>query len=240
LTRVDSYIHKKGQLVVQAHVTQRLFSIGAFVASCLWAGPATAGIVSVTGQIDLLSSPPASVKSGQLQSNADIFAFNEHTSVTLSSALSVDITTPGTYTTDASLTPGTIKVGTAVESDFLHADPVNNNSMFDGSVTFSTPILGVIVLSATLSNSDAQLGATGTAYPTGDADRGLELTSGQDFVTLSSDLKTLTVHFFTHGNVDEVRIITAVPEPSGFVLAACGIVVLAAARAARVRSRHID
>jgi hypothetical protein len=211
------------------------------VGSCLWAGPATADLISTTGQIDVLSSPPASVQRGQLQSNTNIFAFNEQARLTLSTAVSVDITSPGTYTTVASLTPGTISAGTQVSSYFLHSDPVNNNAMFDGSVTFSTPILGVIVLSGTLSSSDAQLGATGTTYPTNDSGRGLELTAGQDFVTLSSNLRTLTVHFFTHDNVDEVRIITAVPEPSSLVLAAgCGLLALAVARVFKVRGRRVD
>jgi hypothetical protein len=159
--------------VVRTHVRLGLFCVGALVASCLWARPATAGIVSTTGQVDLLSSPPASVKPGQLQSNTDIFAFTEQTDIKLSSAVNVDITSPGTYTTDASLTPGTISAGTSVASYFLHSDPQNNDSIYDGSVTFSTPILGVIVLSGTLSNSDVQLGATGTAYPIADTGRGL-------------------------------------------------------------------
>jgi hypothetical protein len=231
---------ERGILVVRTHLRPALIWIGAAVASCLWAGPATAGIIGTTGQVDLLSSPPASVKRGQLQSNTDVFAFTEQTDLTLSTAVKVDITSAGTYKTDASLTPGTISAGTEVESYFLHADPQNNDSKFDGSVTFSTPILGVIVLSATLSASDAQLGALGTVYPKGDTGRGLELTSGQDFVTLSSNLETLTFHFFTHDNVDQVRILTAVPEPSTFVLAGCGLVVLAVAFGSRVRGRRID
>lgn len=232
--------YRKGHPVMRAQVRQGLFSVGALVVSCLWAGPAMAGIISTTGQIDLLSSPPASVKIGKLQSNTDIFTFTEQTGVSLSKVLDVDITTPGTYMTVASLTPGTLSVGTPIESYFLHTDPPNNSSKYDGSVTFSTPILGVIVISRTLSNSDAELGASGTTYPTGDIGRGLELTSGQDFVTLSSDLKTLTVHFFTHGNVDEVRIVTAaVPEPRSLLLAGCGLVILAAASVCRVRGRRI-
>jgi hypothetical protein len=226
--------------MVRAHVRQQMFCIGAVVATCFWAGPASAGIIHTTGQVDLLSSPPASVKAGKLQSNTDAFAFTEQTGLTLKTAVNVDITSPGTYKSVASLTPGTIAAGTPVESYFLHSDPPNNNSMYDGSVTFSTPILGLIVLSATLSSSDAQLGATGTAYPSNDTGRGLELTNGQDFVTLSSDRETLTFHFFTHDNVDQVRILTAVPEPSSIALAGCGLILLAVARVARARCRPVD
>jgi hypothetical protein len=221
--------------VVEIQPKQVLLYVGGLMAICLWGGPAAAGIVGTTGQVDVLSSPPASLKPGHLQSNSHVFAFTEQTDLTLSTAVKVDITTPGTYETDNSLTPGTINAGTAVESYFLHADPRNNDTMFDGSVTFSTPILGVMVLSATLSASDAQLGATGTVYDTDDSGRGLELTTGQDYVTLSSNLETLTFHFFTHANLDEVRILTAVPEPSSLILAGCGVVVLAFAAASRTR-----
>ena len=80
------------------------------------------------------------------------------------------------------------------------------------------------MLSSTLSASDALLGAPGTKYPTGDSDRGLELDRSQDYLTLTvlSDGETkITVHFYTHGNVDQIRILTAVPEPSSLVIAAC-------------------
>jgi hypothetical protein len=224
--------------MARIYATPALMYVGGLMAVCLWGGPAVAGIIGTTGQVDVLSSPPASVEPGHLQSNSDVFAFTEQTDLKLSTAVNVDITSPGTYSTDNSLTPGTIAAGTSVESYFLHADPQNNDSMFDGSLTFSTPILGVIVLSSTLSASDTQLGATGTVYDTGDSGRGLELTTGQDFVILSSNLETLTFHFFTHSNVDEVRILTAVPEPSSLVLAGCGLVVVAVAAARRGRGGH--
>ena len=58
-------------------------------------------------------------------------------------------------------------------------------------------------------------------------------------MTLSADRETLTVHFFTHGNVDEVRIVTAgtVPEPSSIVLAGSALALLACARVYQVRRR---
>jgi hypothetical protein len=202
----------------------------------LSAGSAVADIIGTTGAIDLLPSAPPSVKIGALQSNTQIFTFNEQQFLTLPSAISVDITAAGSYPPNT-LTPGTLAAGTQVESDFLHTDPKNNSSMYDGSVTFSTPILGVIVLSASLNATDSLLGAPGTLYQTGDSERGLELTSGQDSVMVSSDLKTLTVHFFTHGNLDEVRVLTAVtPEPSSIVIAGCGALFLTLA--ARLRRRR--
>jgi hypothetical protein len=200
------------------------------VAAWFSAGTATADIIGTTGAIDIISPPP-SVKPGHLTSNTDIFTFQEQSRLSLPTSVAVDITSAGTYESVASLTPGTIAAGTLVQSYFLHTDTASGSQMYDGSVTFSTPILGVMVLSATLSNSDSTLGASGTTYPTGDSERGLELSADQDHVTLSSDLSTLTVHFFTHGNVDEVRILTAapVPEPSSLLVAGCGVAAFAVA-----------
>jgi hypothetical protein len=209
----------------------KLVGVAVMVAGWLFAGSATAGITGTTGQIDLLSTPPASlVPPHDPTSDTSIFTFNERTGLVLPSSVSVDITSAGTYQSNASLTSGTVAAGTDVDSYFLHTDPASGSSMYDGSVTFSTPILGVIVLSHTLDLSDSVLGAPGTTYPTGNADRGLELSANQDFVTLSNNMETLTVHFFTHGDIDEVRVITAaVPEPSSIVLAACGILFLTVA-----------
>jgi hypothetical protein len=197
----------------------------AVLATIWWAGPARAGIISTSGAIDVLPSPPASVRLGALLSNTTIFTFAEQVDVALSAPIQVDITQAGTYQSTASLTPGIIPMGTMVDSYFLHSDPANPHKQYDGSVTFDTPILGVIVIADTLKASDPILGAPGTLYPILAIGRGLELSADQDHVTLSSDLKTLTVHFFTHFNVDQVRIITAasVPEPASVLLLSLGL-----------------
>jgi hypothetical protein len=220
----------EGAITMRVSSGQARLGLGLAVAGWFLAGTATADIIGTTGAIDIISPPP-SVKSGQLTSNDDIFTFQEQSGLTLPTSVAVDITSAGTYESNASLTPGTIAAGTLVQSYFLHTDTASGSQMYDGSVTFSTPILGVMVLSDTLSNSDSTLGAPGTKYPTHDSERGLELSSDQDHVTLSSDLTTLTVHFFTHGNVDEVRILTAapVPEPSSLFVAACAVVASAVA-----------
>jgi hypothetical protein len=163
-----------------------------------------------------------------------INTFAEHRDFTLATAVTVDDTAAGTFTNEASLVGGTIAAGTEVDSYFIHSDTASPPTTYEASVTFSTPILGVIVLSASLSATDDQLGATVTKYPGGDNGRGLELSRTQDFFTLSADLKTLTLHFNTHDNVDEIRVLTAptpVPEPAAAALLGLGgIAALGAAR----------
>jgi len=167
------------------------------------------------------------VQFGDLKSDTELFTFQESSSLTLSQSVRVDITSAGTYQCDSSLTPGTIPAGTEVDSYFLHSEPVHQPKVYVGSITFSTPILGVIVLDAGLDRTDALLGAPGTLYPTGNAGRGLELSPTEDYVSLSSDLKTLSVHFTTHSDIDEVRILTAaVPEPASLILAVPALVAL--------------
>jgi len=215
---------------MQVSMRQKILGIGVLLAGCLGSGGSMGAILGVTGDIDALATAPPSVKLGHLTSNTDIFAFTEHTGLTLPSDVAVNITAPGTYDSTASLTPGTVAAGTVVDSYLLHADTASGSHMFDGTVTFSAPILGVLVLSHALNVSDPILGAPGTAYPTGDSERGLELKPDQDFVSLSSDMRTLTVHYFTHGNIDELRVLTAVtPEPSSLVIAGGGMLFLTAA-----------
>ncbi len=226
---------------MQIHVKVRLIAAAALAACCLCGGHARAGIISTSGQVDVLSTPPASLLNGHLQSNTTIFAFTERTDLTLSSALPVDVSTQGTYQKLSSLTPGTIAAGTMVDSYFLHSDPPNGNSTYNASLTFSSPILGIIVLSSSLSSTDSILGAPGTVYPSKDGTRGLEFGKTEDYVVwVSGD--TVDVQFHTHSSIDEIRIITAaspVPEPTGLVLGASALGVLGLARVYQVRRRRV-
>src|SRR5258708_13127474 len=104
-----------------------------------------------------------------------------------------DATAVGTYSSVASLTPGTISAGTLVDSYYLHADPVgasqNVGQLEAGEVTFPTNVLGLIVLDPGLSASDAAVGAPGTSYPPGG--RALELGSPTDTAILSPNRRTV-------------------------------------------------
>src|SRR5271157_5381618 len=146
-----------------------LIGVLTLVACSFGMGAARADIISDTGSIDLLSSPPASLRLGELTSSADIYVFEERSDVKLPKKVAVDITSAGTYESRDSLTPGLIKKNTLVDSYLLHVDPsgLRESHEYNGSITFNTPILGLVVLSNHLTKTDAFLGAPGTIYPTG-------------------------------------------------------------------------
>jgi hypothetical protein len=191
----------------------------------IWCGSmARADYAIETGAIQIIA-PPASVKPNALQNDLLINTFAEHRDLTLASAVHVDNTAAGTFQHDSSLVPGTIAMGTEVDSYFFHSDTTKSSTVYEASVTFTTPILGVIVLSHSLDATDAALGFSGTVYPTGDSGRGLELSPNQDFFTISPDHLTITLHFDTHNNVDQIRVLTeatAVPEPATAALLGLG------------------
>jgi hypothetical protein len=178
--------------------------------------------------------PPPSVRPGALTSPDHFFAFYEGPGVTLSTPLHVDITTPGTYSNFNSLSPGVIPAGTEFNSTFIHSDHPGREVIIDGFVTFDAPILGVIVLTSSLNATDPILGHPGTLYPTGtDPERGYE--NDGDSVTLSADRRTLTLHVDVIGPSDQLRVLTAVPEPSTLALLGLGAFGLAASRWRRKR-----
>ena len=191
----------------------------------------------ITGDITLIT-PPTSVVLNALTSNTEIFLFPERQNLVLSSDLLVDITSPGTYV--APVTAGAISAGTTINSFFLHFDTVASTSAEISpppvsSVTFMNPILGIIVFDATLDASDPIAGLGAVAYPTGLTNRGLELGAPNfDQVTLSADLRTLTIDRLRVSTVhDQIRVITT-PEPSTFVLLTLGLLFLARFSASRV------
>ncbi len=195
-------------------------TLAALVALCLAPPAALAqGVVSSTN-VSLLPAAPPSVVQGKITSSTLATAFQEKQNLTLTSALNVDIAKPGAYSFTNMPPPGVLAPGTQVDSFLFYTDPGNTTGItqFTGSLTFDRSILGLIVLSSSLDNTDSLLGAAGTAYPSGVSNRGLEFQAvSGDLITLSGDDRTLNYTFNTGNSVDEVRVITSaapVPEAS--------------------------
>lgn len=195
---------------------------------------ASAGIVGTSGQMVAIPTPP-DARFDVLESNTFIYVFPERQDVTLVSDLLVDISIPGTVPIGSvNLSPGLIPSGTRVSSYLIHFDPVGIPSQpvspdrFSSGVTFNSPVLGIQVLSSTLYTADGVLGALSTLYPVGEPLRGLELAIGMigvntfDGINLSADLSTVFVILSAQLSLDQVRIITAVPEPSSLALCSLG------------------
>lgn len=201
---------------------------------------ASASLVSSTGSASVIA-PPADVRVNMgLESDTSSFFFTEMQGLTLTSAVAVNISSSGLYSSNASLTPGSISSGTTIDSYYLHTDPVgapSNDIIFDGSLTFDTDILGVIVLDAQFAASNAELGNPGTLYSS--SGQGLEL-GGPDTVDLSISGRTLTYHLGTSTAADDIRIITAadVPEPGSLALVAVSLGALAMAGRRRTQSSN--
>ncbi len=209
---------------------------------------ARGAVTGLSGAAEL-GATPVSLGQGDLQSDSALYVFAESQGVTLTTDMSVDIAKAGSYqrffSFSLAASGGTINQGTAVDSFLLHFDPVSRGNWFNtqsvaGSVTFDQPILGVMVRGASLNASDSVLGLAGTSYDSRGS-RGLEVIF-QDAMTLSADMRTLTVDAFrSTGGLDEVRIITAavVPEPTTLLLGVIGLVILGVRKRNTVGKRNL-
>ncbi len=228
-------------LFERTHLSRLRSAFAALALVALTAGAAHAqGVVAKTA-VTLVVPGPSNVTEGQHESDTKVTAFMENQSLILTAPLSVDIKSPGTYSTSASLTPGTIPTGTLVNSFYFYSDPVTNTGkVFTGSITFNSDILGLEVSGTSLNNTDALLGLAGTTYPSSDPNRGLELTgvTNSDIITLSSDRRTLTWSFTTANSLDGVRVLTAVPEPTTAL--PLGLALLAGLALMRRRSSRVE
>ena len=184
----------------------------------------SADVISTSGSV-VETAAPTSVDLNQYESTTEIRAFNEQQNVILPVDIGVNITSAGYYDDNGDLTEGIIAAGTLVQSHLVHLDPVGTElATLSGSVTFDHQILGVIIHTLKLKNSDSVLGALGTVYPTGSYDRGLELE--EDALAISPDMRTLTIDLWRADTLtDQVRVITT-PEPGTVLLFSLGGLVL--------------
>ncbi len=163
--------------------------------------------LNISGSIADLGAPPPSVVFNQIESNTVIHGFVERENYVLPSAVSVNLNKPGYYTSFGS-NAGSIPAGTLVDCYYLLYDPVGStNATSSGTISFSSPILGLIVSTASLRDSDPILGSQGTNYPSNQSARGFE--NGAERVELSEDMLTLDiVRFHSTFPGEHVRILT--------------------------------
>lgn len=174
--------------------------------------------------------------------------FAEKKGLYLSNAVLVDtlVSTLPSGGTNAKGGSAGILAGLTVESYLMHFDTPNLNRSVSGTVTFSTPILGIIwetgapspnglLLDGHRYAKDDLLGRPDLIYPTVPPSsayqaRGIE---PDDVLRISADRTSLSFDFSITGPYDQIRIITAsdaVPAPAGLPLAGIAIVTLAMRR----------
>jgi hypothetical protein len=219
------------------------------VVACLGAIPAQAGIVSFSGVTPLGGPPAPNVLPGSQPPAPNPIVFLETAGAVGAGGLPVDHLVTGALpvtpvTTGGVVSPilvnGSIPAGTPFESYLFHFDPADAvvpsaaNFYPSTSILFSNKILGVQVFSSadplqkpaptpyvgTLESGDLQVAASGgppvAYYPFGLINRGLEedsigFTAGGFGISLAG--KAFGVE------IDQVRILVSVPEPSSLAMA---------------------
>lgn len=183
---------------------------------------ACADIVSVGGAA-VLAEPPPWIALDQWQSDTEIRGFFER-QTTRSSNLTLDHVNVGFVEDLSELVSGVVQSGTTVQSYIFHADPLTTG-LLSGYVIFDTPVLGVEVQSFSLMGTDGRLGRPGVTYGT-NSSRRLELSSTSlDTFEISADRLRVDFTMQVDDADDEIRIVTAVPEPGALSLLALGGIV---------------
>jgi hypothetical protein len=181
-------------------------------------GTAGAFISGTIGQVIKISPPPAVDHPGALDNNSVAYAWDEQQGVTLTSALRVDITAPGTYTTTGSLVNALLPVGPNVDSHFFDSSvlpgPASAGTVKDATLVFPTDVIAIVIRPGKIADSTF-LGAPGTNYSTSSANNDLELDGASDSITLSANRRVVTIHAVsrTGADVDQVRILTEHDRP---------------------------
>ncbi len=193
-------------------------------------------IVSYSSTVDIIA-PPSSVTVSALESDNLVRVFREQVLDVPGGSVNVDMTLSGTVSQGSDLTPGSVALDGGVASYFIHYDTVSGTPTSavttTGSITFNTPVLGLMLLNNTLDANDTVFGLPTTMYPTGVVPRGIEgvgingATAARgvdDIITLSADRRTVSFSFGTGASVDQMRVLTAVPLPASLPLFISGIV----------------
>ncbi len=158
--------------------------------------------------IEVLSSPPADVAVGALESSDSFRVFLESQFV-VSGGFDVDHAAAGLIDSEGALVPAQIADGQRVKSYYVHLDPVGDGgggATLSGAITFTAEILGVLVLNESMNDTDGTLGAGGTFY---DVDGALELMP--DSFEIAANRRTITVNATASSSRDRMRVLVANP-----------------------------
>ncbi|HYZ18310.1 MAG TPA: Ig-like domain-containing protein [Gaiellaceae bacterium] len=191
---------------------------------------ASAEITATTGEVHE-GTAPASVALNQHEHDDDTgtaprgaHAFDEeqdHVTVapivldvcTTTTSAFITCPTPrgGRIDETSDLRAGSIPTNTCIDSHLVHADPPGapaGGVVYEGSVSFDRPILGVILLTPSLTASDADPGLAPTVTYEPAPTRGLELDTETDEITINLDANRVVFRFDVRLTIDQIRVIT--------------------------------
>lgn len=201
------------------------------LASASLALAARASIVSTAGQTTWLASPPASAWLGAL-TGANAYVWNERQNqpaglIPVNISVNPSVNTGYVPQLNAVFAP-------AVASHMIHFEPAAGAPLqCVGSVTFSTPVIGVIYSGLWLSGSDPLFGAPATTYYSFGWGRSYGMFLGQSVVSVSGNTVSFDLRPTYAGILmSELRVLTR-PVPAPSTLALAGLAALAGGRRRR-------
>lgn len=178
------------------------------------------GIFHVTGEIQYLTKPPVSVRAHQLQSDESVYLFAERDDVVLERSVKVIPPLPQTITRSTVNKEIKLPEGTRCQSVMIHSDLQMANRPLTGTIRFDRQILGLIISTEGLQDSDALVGNAATEYPTesdvytpsylsrGTAAPWKSSKEAVDSITVHEDGRGVTVTMQAPGNnIDQIRIL---------------------------------
>lgn len=217
-------------------INRNVLAIAA-VSGLLAAAPASAVITggSLTGGSSFTAGgtfqqiadpvPPGTTVGNNDFDDNNVRAFNELQNVTLLSDLTTDL-------------GGLISAGTLISSQYVVYDPLNLETVI-GSLSFATPVLGIIFTNPSL-NASNYLGLQAVDY-LNPVEAGLE--NGSDIVSFTGNTVNFSLRARSPG--DSFRVITegipeaVVPEPESWALLIAGFGLVGATMRRRRRATSV-
>lgn len=206
--------------------------LGALTLCAIAGAPASAAIVSTSGDTVVLNNAPASVHFGEMEAPTSAYVFQERSNIVLDHNMVSDLCHPGTYVGSFAPLDELLESG-ELDSYYVHADPSDGAYTFTGTITFDKEIVGVFFADGSLDATDAIFGSELTDYEGGRYGRGT-LEGVRDVITISEDRKTITFELRAGGTSgDQFRVVTANAVPAPGALALVGLGGLVATRRRR-------
>jgi hypothetical protein len=196
------------------------------ILSMLLASPAWADIIGASANVNYSLTTPIDLTDDALQSNSVLYAIQEKqyyslpSNVTLTSGF---VSAPFSWYAGSSTSAMTLYAGTVINTTILHFDSATEHETsayaeITGYITFANPIIGVIVTSYGLDNTNTALGISGITYNS-NSNHGLE---SPDHVWVdASNLYKLNFYLKSWGLSNEIRVVTT-PVPGAFLLGLLG------------------